>query len=104
MRIGGADGGGEGGGGGKGSGGGEGGEAATATLSVVWISSLTVGADSTVTARAADRAGREVVASVAALARAPVPAGAVSVTVAATLTLAAVTRMATWHVGAEQPR
>ena len=70
-------------------------------VSVVFVAALTVGAASTVTPRAADSTAVESVVSLAAAATA---VDLVSVTVATTLTLPAVTAMATWHSGALHPR
>ena len=70
-------------------------------MSVVLVAALTVGAASTVTPRAVDSAAVESVVSLAAAATA---VDLVSVTVATTLTLPAVTAMATWHSGSLQPR
>ena len=70
-------------------------------VSVVLVAALTVGAASTVTPRAADSTAVE---SVVSLAAAVTAVDLVSVTVATTLTLPAVTAMATWHSGALQPR
>merc|ERR1740117_255948 len=81
------------------------GEAATmATLAMTSLGAVTVGADSTVTPRAADSWSRGVALSVSAMATAPAPPSVASVTVASTMTLAAVTLTSTSHSGASQAR
>eukprot|EP00964_Phaeocystis_antarctica_P061793 scaffold36955_cov69-Phaeocystis_antarctica.AAC.7 len=77
--------------------------AAGRTVSIVLVAALTVGAASTVTPRAVDNA-RTSTTSVVSLAVAATAVDVESVTVATTLTLPAVTAMATWHSGALQPR
>eukprot|EP00964_Phaeocystis_antarctica_P061787 scaffold36955_cov69-Phaeocystis_antarctica.AAC.1 len=81
--------------------GGGGGGGVGRTVSIVLVAALTVGTASTVTPRAVDNAAVESVVSLAAAATA---VDVESVTVATTLTLPAVTAMATWHSGALHPR